>query len=150
MVEKNSKPKKAADSGWSDAEKAAMKERAKELKEEKATKSRSADEQVVLGKIAEMAEPDRKIAEKIHQIVKEEFPSLYPKTWYGMPAFQLDGKVLVFFQSAQRFGTRYNTLGFSDSAKLDEGSFWPSSYALVELTSEVEDRIRELIRKAIG
>lgn len=150
MVEKNSKPKKAADAGWSDAEKAAMKERAKELKEEKATKSRSADEQVVLGKIAEMAEPDRKIAEKIHQIVKEEFPSLYPKTWYGMPAFQLDGKVLVFFQSAQRFGTRYNTLGFSDSAKLDEGSFWPSSYALVELTSEVEDRIRELIRKAIG
>ena len=150
MVEKNSKPKKAADAGWSDAEKAAMKERAKELKEEKATKSRSADEQVVLGKIAEMAEPDRKIAEKIHQIVKEEFPSLYPKTWYGMPAFQLDGKVLVFFQSAQRFGTRYNTLGFSDSAKLDEGSFWPSSYALVELTAEVEDRIRELIRKAIG
>ena len=150
MVEKNSKPKKAADAGWSDAEKAAMKERAKELKAEKATKSRSADEQVVLGKIAEMAEPDRKIAEKIHQIVKEEFPSLYPKTWYGMPAFQLDGKVLVFFQSAQRFGTRYNTLGFSDSAKLDEGSFWPSSYALVELTAEVEDRIRELIRKAIG
>lgn len=150
MVEKNSKPKKAADSGWSDAEKAAMKERAKELKEEKATKSRSADEQVVLGKIAEMAEHGRKIAEKIYQIVKEEFPSLYPKTWYGMPAFQLDGKVLVFFQSAQRFGTRYNTLGFSDSAKLDEGSFWPSSYALVELTAEVEDRIRELIRKAIG
>lgn len=150
MVEKNSKPKKAADAGWSDAEKAAMKERAKELKEEKATKSRCADEQVVLGKIAEMAEHDRKIAEKIYQIVKEEFPSLYPKTWYGMPAFQLDGKVLVFFQSAQRFGTRYNTLGFSDSAKLDEGSFWPSSYALVELTAEVEDRIRELIRKAIG
>ena len=150
MVEKNSKPKKAADAGWSDAEKAAMKERAKELKEEKATKSRSADEQVVLGKIAEMAEHDRKIAEKIYQIVKEEFPSLYPKTWYGMPAFQLDGKVLVFFQSAQRFGARYNTLGFSDSAKLDEGSFWPSSYALVELTAEVEDRIRELIRKAIG
>ena len=150
MVEKNSKPKKAADAGWSDAEKAAMKERAKELKEEKATKSRSADEQVVLGKIAGMAEHDRKIAEKIYQIVKEEFPSLYPKTWYGMPAFQLDGKVLVFFQSAQRFGTRYNTLGFSDSAKLDEGSFWPSSYALVELTAEVEDRIRELIRKAIG
>ena len=150
MVEKKSKPKKAADSGWSDAEKAAMKERAKELKEEKATKSRSADEQVVLGKIAEMAEHDRKIAEKIYQIVKEEFPSLYPKTWYGMPAFQLDGKVLVFFQSAQRFGTRYNTLGFSDSAKLDEGSFWPSSYALVELTAEVEERIRELIRKAIG
>ena len=119
-------------------------------KAEKATKSRSADEQVVLGKIAEMAEPDRKIAEKIYQIVKEEFPSLYPKTWYGMPAFQLDGKVLVFFQSAQRFGTRYNTLGFSDSAKLDEGSFWPSSYALVELTAEVEERIRELIRKAIG
>ena len=120
MVEKNSKPKKAADSGWSDAEKAAMKERAKELKAEKATKSRSADEQVVLGKIAEMAEHDRKIAEKI------------------------------YFQSAQRFGTRYNTLGFSDSAKLDEGSFWPSSYALVELTAEVEERIRELIRKAIG
>ena len=150
MVEQNAKPKKAADAGWSDAEKAAMKERAKELKAEKATKSRSADEQVVLGKIAEMAEHDRKIAEKIYQIVKEEFPSLYPKTWYGMPAFQLDGKVLVFFQSAQRFGTRYNTLGFSDSAKLDEGSFWPSSYALVELTAEVEDRIRELIRKAIG
>jgi len=150
MAEQNAKPKKAADAGWSDAEKAAMKERAKELKEEKATKSKFADEQAVLEKIAEMADHDRKIAEKIFQMVKAEFPALHPKTWYGMPAFQLDGKVLVFFQSAQRFGTRYNTLGFSDSAKLDEGSFWPSAYALVELTVEVEDRIRELIRKAIG
>jgi len=83
-------------------------------------------------------------------MIKDEFPVLYPKTWYGMPAYQLDGKNLVFFQSAQRFGSRYSTLGFSDTAKLDEGLFWPTSYALVEMDATVEGKIRDLIRKAIG
>ena len=150
MSEKTVKNKNKNASDWSDAEKAAMKERARELKAEKAAKSKVEDEQALLEKIAEMPVSDQLMANKLHQMIKDEFPVLYPKTWYGMPAYQLDGKNLVFFQSAQRFGSRYSTLGFSDTAKLDEGLFWPTSYALVEMDATVEGKIRDLIRKAIG
>jgi len=150
MSENKSKNNQANASDWSDDEKAAMKERAKELKAEKANRTREGDEQTVLDKIAEMPESDRRIALWLHQMIRDEFPALYPKTWYGMPAYQLNGKTLVFFQSAQRFGSRYSTLGFSDTARLDEGSFWPTSFALMALNPEVETRIRDLIRKAIS
>lgn len=141
---------KARTSDWSEDEKAAMKERAKELKAEKANRSKATDEQAVLEKIAEMPEPEREIAQKLHQMIQQEFPILYPKTWYGMPAYQLVGKTLVFFQSAHKFGSRYSTLGFSDTAKLDDGSFWATSFALVELDSIVENEVRKLIQRAIG
>lgn len=137
-------------SDWSDDEKAAMKERAKELKAEKAYRSKANDEQGVIEKIDEMPEPEKLIARRLHQMIKEEFPDLHAKTWYGMPAYQLAGKTLVFFQGAHRFGSRYSTLGFSDAAKLDEGSFWATSFALVEMDSQVELKVRELIHKAIG
>lgn len=150
MTDELPKNKQAAASDWSEDEKAAMKERAKELKAEKANKSKASDEQGVLDKIAEMPDPERIVALKLHQLIKQEFTALTPKTWYGMPAYQLDGKTLLFFQGAHRFGSRYNTLGFSDSAKLDDGSFWPTSYAIVEMDAEVEAKVRELIRSAIG
>ena len=137
-------------SDWSDDEKAAMKERAKELKAEKAYRSKANDEQGVIEKIDEMPESEKMIARRLHQMIKEEFPDLHAKTWYGMPAYQLAGKTLVFFQGAHRFGSRYSTLGFSDAAKLDEGSFWATSFALVEMDSQVELKVRELIHKAIG
>jgi uncharacterized protein YdhG (YjbR/CyaY superfamily) len=150
MSENMQKNNKTAASNWSDEEKAAMKERAKELKAEKANKGKANDEQAVMDKIAEMPESEKLIAQRLHQMIKEEFPGLYAKTWYGMPAYQLDGKTLVFFQSAHRFGSRYSTLGFSDTAKLDDGAFWPTSFALVELDLKVESEVRDLIRKAIG
>lgn len=150
MVEEKQKDKDSKASDWSDDEKAAMKERAKELKAEKANRSKASDEQAVLEKISEMPESDKLIAQRLHQIIKEEFPTLYAKTWYGMPAYQLDGKTLVFFQNAHRFGSRYSTLGFSDTAKLDDGPFWATSYALLEMDAAVETRVRDLIRKAIG
>ena len=137
-------------SDWSDDEKAAMKERAKELKAEKAYRSKANDEQAVIEKIDEMPESEKMIARRLHQMIKEEFPGLHAKTWYGMPAYQLAGKTLVFFQSAHRFGSRYSTLGFSDAAKLDEGYFWATSFGLVEMDSQVELKVRELIHKAIG
>jgi len=136
-------------SDWSDEEKAAMKERAKELKAEKSKRSKASDEQAVMDKIDEMPEADRAIATRLHEMIRDEFPELHAKTWYGMPAYQLNGKTLVFFQSAHRFGSRYSTIGFSDSAKLDDGAFWPTSFALVELDTKVEARIRELIKNAI-
>lgn len=150
MSEKKQKDNQTTASDWSDDEKAAMKERAKELKAEKLSRSKAGGEQGVIEKINEMPEEDRKIASKLHEMIKEEFPVLYPKTWYGMPAYQLAGKTLVFFQSANRFGSRYSTLGFSDTAKLDDDLFWATSYALVRLDAKVEKQIRELIRKAIG
>jgi uncharacterized protein YdhG (YjbR/CyaY superfamily) len=124
--------------GFTDEERAAMKERAQELKAE-------ARESDVLAKIAEMPEPDRTMGERLHAIIKASAPALSPKTWYGMPAYaNKDGKVVCFFQSAQKFNSRYATLGFSDKANLDEGAMWPTSFALKELTAAEEARIGAL------
>ena len=124
-----------------------MKERAKELK---AAAGKADGERDVLAKIAEMPEPDRATAERLHAIVKASAPELSPRTWYGMPAYALDGKVVCFFQSAARFKTRYATLGFSDRANLDEGAMWPTSFALPKLTAAAEARIVELVQKAVS
>jgi uncharacterized protein YdhG (YjbR/CyaY superfamily) len=135
--------------GFTDDERAAMKERARELKaEERANKNREEGENEVLAKIAEMPEPDRSMAMRIHEIIKASAPALAPKTWYGMPAYARDGKVVCFFQCAQKFNARYATLGFNDAANLDEGVMWPTSFALKELTSAEEERISELVKKA--
>jgi uncharacterized protein YdhG (YjbR/CyaY superfamily) len=133
--------------GFTAEERAAMKERAKELKAE----ARKADgERDVLAKIAEMPEPDRAMAERLHEIIKASAPALSPKTWYGMPAYAKDGKVVCFFQSAQKFNTRYATFSFSDKANLDEGAMWPTSFALKELTATEEARISALVKKAVS
>jgi len=124
-------------------ERAAMKERAKELKS-------ASGEQDVLDKIAEMPEDERAIAERIHAIAKEVAPQLAPKTWYGMPGWARDGKVAVFFQPAAKFKSRYSTLGFNDNAPIDDGDMWPTSFAVTRLTPEIERRIAELIRRAAG
>jgi uncharacterized protein YdhG (YjbR/CyaY superfamily) len=150
MSEKNLKKHDAGGSGWSEDEKAAMKERAKELMVEKSSRSKASDEQAVLDKINEMPVDEKELAFRLHEMIKEEFPELYPKTWYGMPAYQLGGKTLLFFQSAHRFGSRYSTLGFGDNAKLDDGLFWATSFAIIKLDAKVEAQIRDLIRKAIG
>jgi uncharacterized protein YdhG (YjbR/CyaY superfamily) len=135
--------------GFTDEEKAAMKERAKELKaEERANKDKSEGESAVLAAIAAMQEPDRAMAERLHAIIKASAPALSPKTWYGMPAYAKDGKVVCFFQSAQKFSTRYATFGFSDTANLDEGALWPVAFALKELTATEEERISALVKKA--
>ena len=132
--------------GFTDEERAAMKERAQELKAE----ARKADgESAVLAKIAEMQGPDRAMAERLHAIVKGSAPDLLPKTWYGMPAYARDGKVVCFFQSAEKFKARYATLGFSDEANLDQGSMWPTSFALKELTADEEAKIGALVKKAV-
>jgi uncharacterized protein YdhG (YjbR/CyaY superfamily) len=136
-------------SGFSAEEQAAMKERAKELKAEaRASKNRAAGESDLLAKIAEMAEPDRAMATRIHQIVSETAPNLWPKTWYGMPAYAKDGKVICFFQAASKFDVRYATFGFQPDAHLDEGNMWPASFALIRLTPAEEATIAALIRKA--
>jgi uncharacterized protein YdhG (YjbR/CyaY superfamily) len=136
--------------GFSAEERAAMKERARELKAEARTnRDRAAGEADLLAKIAEMSEPDRSLAARLHEIVGETAPSLAPRTWYGMPAYASEGKVVVFFQGAQKFTTRYATLGFSDQAKLDEGAMWPTSFALKQMTPEVEERIRALVEQAV-
>jgi uncharacterized protein YdhG (YjbR/CyaY superfamily) len=137
--------------GFTDEERAAMKERAKELKaEERANKDRAAGESDVLAKIAEMSEPDRSMAKRLHEIIKASAPVLSPKTWYGMPAYAKDGKIVCFFQAAQKFNTRYATLGFNDAANLDEGAVWPTSFALKELTAAEEAKIGELVKKAVS
>ena len=130
-----------------------MKERAKELKTTARRGSRADKtdpESDVLAKIAEMPESDRRMAERLHAIIKANAPTLSPRLWYGMPAYAKDGKVLCFFQSAQKFKSRYATFGFDDSAKLDEGAMWPTSFALTELTAAEEARIVELVKKAVG
>jgi uncharacterized protein YdhG (YjbR/CyaY superfamily) len=143
-------PNKTA-KGFTDEERAAMKERAKELKaEERANKNRAQGESDVLAKIAEMSEPDRTMATRIHEIIKVSAPVLAPKTWYGMPAYARDDKVVCFFQPAQKFNTRYATLGFNDTASLDEGAMWPTSFALTELTAAEEARISALVKKAVS
>jgi uncharacterized protein YdhG (YjbR/CyaY superfamily) len=137
--------------GFTDEERAAMKERAKELKAEaRANKKKAEGETDLLAKIAEMPEPDRAMAERLHEIVKASAPALSPKTWYGMPAYAKDGKVVCFFQSAQKFSTRYVTLGFSDEANLDEGAMWPTSFALKELTAAEEAKIGALVKRAVS
>jgi uncharacterized protein YdhG (YjbR/CyaY superfamily) len=139
--------------GFTDEERAAMKERAQELKAEarRGARADKADgEGAVLAKIAEMPEPDRAMAERLHAIIKASAPALSPRTWYGMPAYAKDGKVVCYFQSAQKFKTRYATFGFSDKANLDEGSMWPTSFALRELTTAEEARIGALVKKAVS
>jgi uncharacterized protein YdhG (YjbR/CyaY superfamily) len=135
--------------GFTAEERAAMKERARELKAE-ARGGKAAGESAVLAKIAEMQGPDRAMAERLHAIVKSSAPALSPKTWYGMPAYAKDGKVVCFFQSAQKFRSRYATFGFSDTANLDEGAMWPTSFALKELTAAEEAKIAALVKKAVG
>ncbi len=139
--------------GFTDDERAAMKERAQELKRagRRSPRTSEADEEsVVLAKLAELPEPERAMAERLHAVIKASAPTLSPTLWYGMPAFAKDGKVVCFFQSAQKFKTRYATLGFSDKANLDEGAMWPTSYALTELTAADEARIAELVKKAVS
>jgi len=132
-------------------ERDAIKERAKELKAAARHSADRADgERDVLAKIAEMAEPDRAMATRLHAIVTRSAPALAPKTWYGMPAYARDGKVVCFFQSAQKFKSRYATLGFSDAAKLDDGAMWPTAFALKSLTAAEEARIVALVHKAMG
>ena len=133
--------------GFTDEERAAMKERARELKAE----AQKADgESALLAKIAEMPEPDRSMAKRLHAIIKASAPALSPKTWYGMPAYAKDDKVVCFFQSAQKFKARYATFGFSDEANLDEGAIWPTSFALKKLTDAEEARIGALVKKAVS
>jgi uncharacterized protein YdhG (YjbR/CyaY superfamily) len=137
--------------GFTAEEKAAMKERAKELKAEaRANLKKEEGEKDLLEKIAEMSEPDRGMAERIHAIVTANAPDLWPKTWYGMPAYARDGKVVCFFQSAEKFDARYATLGFNDTAKLDEGDMWPTAFALKGLTAAEEKRIAALVKKAVS
>lgn len=143
MTKKETKSK-----GFSSEERAAMKERAKELKAEKA---RADGESDLLAKIAEMPESDRTIATRIHEIMKANAPTLSPKTWYGMPAYaDKDGKIVCFFTAASKFNTRYATLGFNDSANLDEGAMWPTSFALKELTDTEAAKIVALVKKAVN
>lgn len=142
----NEKPK-----GWTEVEKVAMKARTLELKEEaRANKDQAEGEKTVLSAIAAMQEPDRTMAKRLHTIIKTSASGLSAKTWYGMPAYARDGQVLCFFQSAKKFKTRYATLGFSDKANLDEGSMWPTAFALKELTDAEEARIGVLLKKALN
>jgi len=137
--------------GFTDEERGAMKERARELKASARRRPRAAkadEESDVLAKIAEMSEPDRAMAERLHAVIKANAPGLSPKLWYGMPAYAKDGKVVCFFQSAQKFKTRYATFGFNDEANLDEGTMWPTAFALTELTATDEARIGALVKKA--
>jgi uncharacterized protein YdhG (YjbR/CyaY superfamily) len=136
-----------ASEGFTNEERAAMKERARELK---AAADKEDGERAVLAKIAELSAPDRALGERLHAIITASAPALSPRLWYGQPAYARDGKVLCFFQPAQKFKTRYATLGFSDEANLDEGAMWPTAYALTELTAADEARIGELVKKAVS
>ena len=133
--------------GFTAEERDAMKERAKELK---AARGKAEDETAVLEKIAEMSDADRAIAERVHAIVKANAPELSPKLWYGQPAYAKAGKVVCFFQPADKFGTRYSTFGFNDSAHLDDGTMWPTAYALTKLTPTTEKQLATLIKKAVS
>jgi uncharacterized protein YdhG (YjbR/CyaY superfamily) len=137
--------------GFTAEEKAAMRERARELKaEERANKSRAEGERDLLAKIAEMPAPDRAIAKRLHAIVTASAPDLWPKTWYGMPAYARDGKVVCYFTAASKFKERYATFGFNATANLDEGAMWPTSFALTKLTATEEAKIRRLVKKAVS
>jgi uncharacterized protein YdhG (YjbR/CyaY superfamily) len=134
------------DARFTKEERAAMRERAKELK---ASKSRADGERALLEKIAELPAPDRALAKRLHALVKANAPELAPRTWYGMPAYAKDGKVVCFFQSSQKFKTRYSTFGFNDTAKLDDGAMWPVAFALTTLGAAEEARIAALLKKAV-
>jgi uncharacterized protein YdhG (YjbR/CyaY superfamily) len=141
----------AKSEGFTADEKAAMRERAKELRAEaRRGKDRAAGESDLLEKIAEMPKGDRDMATRLHAIVTKTAPDLMPKTWYGMPAYARDGKIVCFFQSAAKFGARYATFGFNDTAKLDDGTMWPTSFALKKLTAADEKKIVALVKKAVG
>jgi uncharacterized protein YdhG (YjbR/CyaY superfamily) len=159
MAEKKTAAKKAPSSpkkpgsykGFSEDERAAMKEYAKELKAaERVNKDRAEGERALLAAIAAMKEPDRGLAKRVHAIVEKTAPDLWPKTWYGMPAYAKDGKVVCFFKSAAKFKSRYATLGFEEAANLDEGAMWPTSYALTKMTPADEKKITALVKKAIS
>jgi uncharacterized protein YdhG (YjbR/CyaY superfamily) len=151
-AENATKPSAKRDTGkaskrFTAEERAAMRERARE---QKAAAGKAESERDVLAKIAEMPEPDRVMAERLHALIKATAPDLSPRTWYGMPAYAKDGKVLCFFQSAQKFKSRYATLGFSDTANLDDGDMWPTSFALKKLTAAEEAAIAALVKKAVS
>ena len=148
MAEKTAKKSK----GFTDEERAAMKERSQELKAapRRGRAAKADGESEVLANLAEMPEADRVLGERLHAIIKASAPALSPKLWYGMPAYARDGKVVCHFQSAQKFKTRYATLGFSDQANLDDGAMWPTSFALRELTDAEEARIGELVKRAVS
>jgi uncharacterized protein YdhG (YjbR/CyaY superfamily) len=133
--------------GFTDEEKAAMQAR---VQEQKVTRGKTDGEQDLLAKIAEMQEPDRAMAKRIHAVIKQTAPELSPTTWYGMPAYARDGKIVCHFTPAQKFKTRYATFGFSDKANLDEGNMWPNAYALTKLTAAEEAKIAALVKKAVG
>jgi uncharacterized protein YdhG (YjbR/CyaY superfamily) len=143
-------PTNKSSKGFTEEERGAMKERARELKAERASKKKADGESDVLEKIAEMQPPDRAMAERLHAIIKASVPALSPKTWYGMPAYAKEGKVVCFFQSAEKFKARYATFGFNDAANLDEGAMWPVAFALKELTATEETRIVALVKKAVS
>ncbi|HUF11560.1 MAG TPA: DUF1801 domain-containing protein [Longimicrobiales bacterium] len=147
---KKTAPRNQKSKGFTDDERAAMQERAREMKAEARRGSRKGKADGESALLAKMPAPDRALATRLHAIVKAAAPDLEPKTWYGMPAYARDGKVVCFFQSAQKFKSRYATLGFSDEANLDEGAMWPTSFALTELTATVEQRIRALVKKAVS
>ncbi|MFC8126215.1 iron chaperone [Streptomyces sp. NPDC057302] len=153
-TKKSAKSTAAKFDGFTEEERSAMKARAQELKASSRRGSRAdkaaEDEAAVLAKIAEMLESDRVMAERIHAVMKENVPELAPKLWYGMPAYAKDGKIVCFFQSAQKFSARYATFGFSDKANLDDGAMWPASYALKELTDEGAARIGTLVKQAMS
>jgi uncharacterized protein YdhG (YjbR/CyaY superfamily) len=154
MAQQSDKRTTATDetsAGFTAEERAAMKERAKELKAEaRANKNKAAGESAVLEKIAEMPEPDRAMAERLHALIKEAAPDLSPKTWYGMPAYAKDGKVICYFTPASKFKERYATFGFNADANLDDGTMWPTSFALTELTAADEARIAALVKQAVS
>jgi uncharacterized protein YdhG (YjbR/CyaY superfamily) len=154
MAQKSAKSTTASDEtskGFTAEERAAMKERAKELKAEaRANKDKAQGESDLLAKIAEMPEPDRTMAERLHAIITANAPALSPKTWYGMPAYARDGKVVCYFTAASKFNSRYATLGFNDDAHLDDGAMWPTSFALTALTPDTEARIGALVKKAVS
>ena len=151
MTDTTKTTKTTKSTAFSDEEKAAMKERAKEQKAEaRRGKDEAAGEADVLAKIAEMTGPDRDIAERLHALVKANAPDLAARTWYGQPAYAKDGKVICFFQASSKFNTRYATLGFSDDATIDDGTMWPTSFALTTLTAADESRIGALIKKAVS
>ncbi|NUU04919.1 DUF1801 domain-containing protein [Leifsonia sp. C5G2] len=136
---------------FTEEERAAMKERSKEVKGARRGKAtREEDTQDVLDKIAELPDHDRRLAERVHAIVTETVPDAWPKTWYGQPAYAIGGKTFCFFQPSSKFKTRYSTLGFNDPAQLDDGTMWPVAFAIVDLTAEDEERIRELVKTAAG
>ena len=150
---KNTRVSGKASRGFTDEERAAMREHAQELKADARRGSRAAQvdgESEVLAKIAAMSGPDRALGERLHALIKASAPALAPRLWYGMPAYARDGKVVCFFQSAQKFKTRYATLGFSDKANLDEDAMWPTAFALTELTAAEEARIAALVKKAVS